>query len=462
MNKVLGQVCSFMRNLDKRAVLAAVREFFNSYVFYIFETIAACLFVAAGQEVAGAVFFVALICMILLVCDDILPTTLPFLLISAFTTNLYDSYDLFIPYIRYAPAAVICLLFHFIRYRQPMKTGESAYGILAVSVAVMLGGIGRFSIMDYVRGAYYVLGLGFGMLAVYFLMRSQFSVKRNYDLRQRFSVIMTLLGLLCAFIIASGYYKTFHDIPTSYALGFSRNNISTLLMFAMPFPLFLALKRPWTALLSLVFYGAIAVTTSRGGLLFGTMEVLFCCAYWIFSDGKRILRTVLCLVSLAIIFLCFRKIILDVIYDRLLAEGAITGEVRYKMMWEAIEKFKKNPLVGFGILDQDIAYAADKKKGSMAWYHMMTSQVVGSMGLVGIAAYLFQFIGRVKLIFRNFSMWSLCLGVSYLGILLMSQVNPGEFCPLPFELLTVLLFILQERRLENDPLPLKGTRKLSL
>ena len=98
----------------------------------------------------------------------------------------------------------------------------------------------------------------------------------------------------------------------------------------------------------------------------------------------------------------------------------------------------------------------------MAWYHMMTSQVVGSMGLVGIAAYLFQFIGRVKLIFRNFSMWSLCLGVSYLGILLMSQVNPGEFCPLPFELLTVLLFILQERRLENDPLPLKGTRKLPL
>lgn len=56
MNKVLGQVCSFMRNLDKRAVLAAVREFFNSYVFYIFETIAACLFVAAGQEVAGRSF----------------------------------------------------------------------------------------------------------------------------------------------------------------------------------------------------------------------------------------------------------------------------------------------------------------------------------------------------------------------------------------------------------------------
>ncbi len=91
----------------------------------------------------------------------------------------------------------------------------------------------------------------------------------------------------------------------------------------------------------------------------------------------------------------------------------------------------------------------------MAWYHMMIPQIIGSMGLVGVAAYLFQFIGRVKLIFRNYCTWSLCLGISYLGILMMSQVNPGEFCPLPFELLTVLLFILQERRLENPLLPLK-------
>lgn len=53
------------------------------------------------------------------------------------------------------------------------------------------------------------------------------------------------------------------------------------------------------------------------------------------------------------------------------------------MMLEAIEKFKKNPLVGFGILDDDIYYGGYKKKGSMAWYHMMIPQVVGSMGTGG-------------------------------------------------------------------------------
>ena len=61
--------------------------------------------------------------------------------------------------------------------------------------------------------------------------------------------------------------------------------------------------------------------------------------------------------------------------------------------------------------------------------------------------------------FTKMDFWSLCLGVSYLGILLMSQVNPGEFCPLPFELLTVLLFILQEKRLDyRKPLPVELIR----
>ena len=85
---------------------------------------------------------------------------------------------------------------------------------------------------------------------------------------------------------------------------------------------------------------------------------------------------------------------------------------------------------------------------------MMIPQIIGSMGLVGIAAYGVQAFMRAKAVFTKTSKWSLCLGISYLGVLMMSQVNPGEFCPLPFELLAVLLFILQERRLEELSLPL--------
>ena len=130
----------------------------------------------------------------------------------------------------------------------------------------------------------------------------------------------------------------------------------------------------------------------------------------------------------------------------------LKGEDRYIMLLQAIENFKKRPLLGTGILDDSIAYGEYNVKGTMTWYHMMIPQIIGSMGLVGVVAYAYQIWGRVKLIFTKKNAWSLCLGISYLGILLMSQVNPGEFCPIPFELLTVLLFIFQEERFVKKPL----------
>lgn len=450
---------------DGKALLAGARAFFNSYLFYVFETLAACLFVWTGEEVAGAVCFVALICLLLVVCDDILATTLPFLLISAFTTNCYDSFDLFFPYIRYAPIAVLCLVFHFAVYRKPFQVGESAFGIMAAGCAILLGGIGGFTLREYAVGSYYYLGLSFGMLAAYLLMRSRFFARRNYDFAERFSAVMLLLGLLCVYMIATGYYKRYLGISTShYALGFSRNNVSTLLMFAMPFPLYLGRKHPCFALFTPAIYAAVAVSTSRGGLLFGSLEFLVCCACWIYYGKNRALRALICVCAILVIALCFGEIILDIIRDRILADDVITNDARYKMMLESIANFKKNPLFGTGILDDSIYYGEFKKKGSMPWYHMMIPQIVGSMGLVGIAGYGFQIFGRLRLIFRRPDPWGICLGLSYLGILGMSQVNPGEFCPVPFELLTVLLFILQEKRLCNDlPLLTEGNfRKKTL
>ena len=449
---VFQQLFDF-KNIDGKELLAILRRFCNSYLFYAFEFVAACLFVAAGKEVEGAVFFVSMIGVLLVLSEDILPTTFPFLLICTFTTNCYDSFNTFIQYIWYAPIAVICLVFHFVYYRQPFSSGKSVYGIMAVSLAILLGGIGLFSAKDYFYGGYYLLGLSLGMLAAYYLMYSQFSAPRDYDLSTRFSVIMTMLGLFCTFMVSSGYFKYYHNIPTyTNGYGFSQNNIATLLMFTLPFPVFLSKKHRWLAVLSVVLFATLAVTRSRGGLIFGTLEFAVTCVYWIYSMKRRLLCSILCVVAVAVVLLIFHKPLYNIINDRF--EGGVRGEARWNMAFQAFEKFKQRPILGFGILDKSNEYAGYMKKGSMAWYHMMIPQIIASMGLVGVAAYVFQGIGRIKLIFTRPSLWSLCLGISYLGILGMSQVNPGEFCPLPFELLTVLLFILQELRLKKLGLPL--------
>ena len=436
-------------------VLARLRAFFNSYPFYCLETAAAIFFVLFEREVLGVLVFAALLCVLLLVCDDILPTTLPFLLVCIFPTGLYDSFDTFIVYVKYAPVVLACFAFHFVVYHKKFTCGKSIWGIYAVSIAILLGGIGRFTLKEYALGSYYVLGLSFGMLIAYILMRSEFMPTRRYDIQERFAVIMTLSGLLCVAMIGIGYYfracgKEFGYYP----YGFSPNNIATMLLFAMPFPLYLGRKRKWLALLTPLMFGFICITTSRGGLLMGCAEFAACCAYWIYqgkTKKKKIRRLLLCVTVIAVVLAAFGGRIWEIVVKRFVNEDMFESE-RFFMIGEAFSNFRENPFVGTGLLDDSISYGSKNKQGTMAWYHMMIPQVIESMGLIGVAAYGFQIIQRIKLTLEKTSWWSLCLGISYLGILLMSQVNPGEFCPVPYEVLTVLLFLLQERRFERRAL----------
>lgn len=439
-------------------LIRSARRFFNSYVSYIAITLAAVIFVTAHKEVHGAVAFVAILAVILLVCDDILPTLLPFLLVCTFTTNCYNSMATFIKFIPFAPLVVVCVVFHFVVYPKKYYTGESMYGIGAVSVALLLGGVGNYSFMQYATGAFYWLGLGVGMLLAYYVMKAEYAGRRNYDLKERFAVIMSLMGLLCVYIIGLGYVRPRIGFPNyPYAVGFSRNNICTMLMFAMPFPLYLVKRHQLAALGSVIFFGALCATTSRGGLLFGAVEFGACALYWMFLDKRNIkVRIGVCMIAVGAVLVCFGMVIADVVVNRLLGEDTIEGSDRYVMFIQGMHRFAKSPLVGSGILDDSIVYGQYRKSGTMPWYHMFIPQVIGGMGLIGVLAYGYQTWLRASLALRKASRWSLVLGISYLGIFLMSQVNPGEFCPVPFQTLAVLLTLMQEIRLEEEILPLKS------
>ena len=439
-------------------VLTFFREFFNSYLFYIFLTFLACVFAFTHNEVFGTIVFVAIIALMLLVCDDIFPAVMPFMLVCVFSTNCYDSFDTFMAYAKYAPVVAACAIFHLVVYHKKFSFGSSLWGIYAVSIAICMGGIGMFSWKEYASGAYYVLGLSFGMIGGYFLLKSELSVPRKYDIKVRAAVIMTLMGLMSVAMVAFGryFYMTNQVVENPQSVyGYSTNNIATFLMFAMPFPLYLAKKRHWLwAALTPVLYGVLCITGARSGLLLGTVEMAACCIYWI-AQAKRkrgmVFRFVLCGLAGAAVLVVLGDYIWEIFNRRIINEDVI-GSERYEMIFQSFQNFRDNPWVGTGILDDSISYGSHNVQGTMAWYHMMIPQVIGSMGLVGIVAYLFQIVNRTKLIFKKTSWWSLCLGLSYFGILLMSQVNPGEFCPVPFELLTIALFVLQEERFTRHAL----------
>ncbi len=461
----------------------------------IITALFAVLFIFMQAEVAGVAFFVLLMSALLIICDDVLTTTLPFLAVCVMVLQCYDSFDTFIKFIYVAPIPVGAVIFHFIYYRQKFKVGKTLWGILAVSVAVTLGGIGAITAEEYFAGMslYYIAALGFGMAGVYMLIKSQLSIPRDYDVKEKFVDIMYIMGLLACAQMLIIYYETITpnlisftgfiknpdpsdfksmirfafffdgDPRISYRLQPS-NNICTFLMIALPFPFYKALKNEKITsklhlLSAFLMVLCIFISKSRGGWIMGGLALVLCLAFAFIYEKNIVWKCLFALVPAAVAVGAFAILFsgkLEGIITKLIEDGLVSSEEpRVKLLIRSFEDFKNNPLFGQGIGNTSNFDIYAGKEGTMVWYHMMIPQIYGGMGIVGIIAYAYQFVGRVKLPISKYSLYVTTLLLSYGGLFLMSQVNPGEFCPIPYALIAVIIFIM----MENEPDIIKKSKK---
>ena len=406
----------------------------------------------------------------LVVSSRLTDAMLPAMLLVVIATACYNSADKFTApsFIWVAVPAVFSIIFHFIKYGKPFKVGKSFWGLCAVTVAVTLGGIGHISASEYFSGTslFYVFGLGIGMVAFYLLVKSQ----ADGDTPQSIARVMYMVGMLAAFSIFWLYasnWDTFVEGGTLLKPQFG-NNLSTLLMMALPFPLYYASKRYVDLLSVFIMYAALVMSGSRAGLIMGTVEfVLLLILFSVFYQKGigGIVRRVLFLGTLAAtVFAVWYYLpalarLANFISDdnvsrteivKLIISGAMDdGESRMKLLSRMVGDFKSNPIFGVGIGNTGNTDLYNPVKGAMNWYHMWLPQVVGSLGVIGILAYGYQLGGRIRLFVRSRSFMNFTLLMSYVGLFLMSQVNPGEFCPAPYAMLAVTYFAYIERA-EDD------------
>lgn len=439
-------VAANLRKAADRFGQAGNRLFLNRYTKTLFF-LAACAITATGQEVLGAVLFALCICTALVCCEDTTATTLPFLLLCVFVTKCYDSYDVFIGYLWLAVPVVSSLLFHFLVYRKRFVIGSSFLPMLAVSVAVLVGGIGCLSAEEYFTGGnlYYVVFLGVGMAGAYLLLKPRFFGTRK---REHLLECLYLTGLFACFVIFHyvfqnrAYFLENHTVPPLQA----SNNLSTLLMFALPCPFLFARKN----ILHLASAGAmllaILLSGSRGGMLFGTLQFFLCLAAAAVWDKKRRIFYLCCVGAFVAAVILFGSLVLSVVLG-VTPENLISKEeARYQMLVRSKDLFFQYPIFGHGLGYRGNVDLYDPKTGAMTWYHMIVPQIVAGLGCVGIFAYGWQFVSRVLSLVRAAKKEEalqlgaiMTVGLSYSGILLMSLVNPGLFCPIPYALLAVIL-----------------------
>ena len=429
-----------------------VRRFLSSPAWAVALMVVAAVIHYFDFAVYGAVAFVVLMSLILIFSDDLFMIFLPFMLLSNFVITCHDSFDTFIKFIWIAPLVIFAIVFHFVAYRQKPKIGPSALGSAAVAVAITLGGLGTISLGEYFNFAslYYVGALGIGMVFAHFVIKTYFVPRAEYDIKDKLAFYMYLSGIFCCFIAVCIYkdmipeiFEDFRIRPVQY-----KNNLSTFIMFAMPFPFYFARKNYLHILSSVAMLGALYLAYSRGGVIFGTIEFFICLVAYCFIYKKNKYLHIGVTASVFMVIFFMRDFLIDTIGLHSLEEfiDNITHdqETRPTLFLRAIQDFKGNVIFGQGIGYTGNSDIYNPVKFAMNWYHMMIPQIIGSLGTVGVIAYLYQFVNRFSIIRRSFNIYNATLALSYIGVLMMSQVNPGYFCPIPYELLAVMFFTFAE------------------
>jgi hypothetical protein len=448
-------------SLEQSSLLNRFDTFFHSPYYVILITTIGMLGLYFHQEVL-TIFILALIMSFSwLTTKDILPS---FLLISTIALialriprtagreGLVDIRLLYTTPFFVVPSFIIKMIIHPFKF----KRGFFFYPTLAVAIAVTIGGIFVMPIEAYIemRTLYHMFFLGIGMVFIYFVLERYLTTYKGIG--DYFSWMMVGLGIMGVFMLGIAYYEKYYDIAmfnsrTQMQWG---NNLANNLLLTMPFAFYLATKTKYTAFFTfvgLIQLLALLFSTSRGGVIFGLMMIPLVLVATLYISKNQRLKLLTFIVLFGGIF--YFAILTFVgsftpLYEEIRDLITVSStEARAELYKLALRNFLKYPMFGAGIGFDTSPYYAPATM-SMYWYHSTFFQIIGSLGLVGVAAYVYQEIMRLYQLVRVRHAFNVFVFLALVGFSAYSMVNVGYFAPLPFVAMVVTMFMVVERHNE--------------
>lgn len=450
----IKNIRAFLLSNEWMAVLFCLGAIFTTFSdFFPYQKI----------EIYGTLIFGLILSVCLLLSDDVMAGLAPFMMTCLIAIKCYDSFNTFIKFKWLAIPIAFCVLFHLIVYHKPMQINGALFWPMAfVSVSILIGGFGFISAKEYFAptSIYHMLGLGIGMFFLYIFFNSRIKVRPEYSLIHMLSKIMVFTGAFGSFMVIAYYIIKIDTVIDTKSLLFLqwRNNLSTILMLTMPFTFFRANKKPYAVVFGFVFYFGILLTGSRGGLVFGSLELLMCLVmYMIYDKRRRLAYVIICLCFLfgflifSNQFITFFSSTFDRLFDAI--NDFLAGEeseVRIAHYKRGINDFLNHPIFGTGLGYMGNRDVHASKEFALCWYHCEPIQIAASFGLIGIAAYAYQFIRRNILLWRRATLFNMTAFLSYMSLEMMSLVNPGILAPMPYLLLVTMFFVIVEKSGEGE------------
>lgn len=415
---------------------------------------AAALFLFADAPLAGLMALLLVGSLYLALVPDLMAALYPFLLMMLLSTRYYEDGTVLLPYSFAAALPALALLLR-LRLCPPLppRPGRFDRSLLAVSAATALGGAGVIPAREYFAplGLYYVLGLGLLLLLLYRVFRAEPGRKRTYDLTRRFLALLYAAGLFTAALVADRYRPYldffFRELQVIYIP--CRNYFANMLLLALPAPFYFLQESRIHLLGIALLAGAALLTGSRSALVFLPVMTVLCAVFCAGLCGaSRRWQTgfglLLGSMALLLTLLAAKTLFLSRMTDGQLFS---TEDSRLTFLRLAWQDLLSHPLTGQGLASMRNRDVFLGVAGSIVWYHNYFAQILGSMGVVGAAAYGWLLRDRLRLL-RRLRGRQQALFLCYLSMLLVSLTNPGEFSPLPQAALTVLLFAVAEEAVD--------------
>lgn len=441
-----------------KKMMERLAAFAETDVFMILSFLVAYGAIALDLAAVGVCILLAVVTLLLIVSDDFMLAIPPILMLAgAYFVCTEETFLLFalIP-------AVLALLYRAVMNFRRLR-GVRLYslpGVIAVAVAITLSGLFTLTPEEYFSPIPLLctLCLGVGAILVYLFVRGGMTVERRYSLADRAAASMYLVGILFAFMILRLFLiePQLWDFEKTTGilswLAWWRNGMATLLVMILPFIAYFAVTRHPLHMISAFFvYAAGVISGSRGMAVCGAIVLFLCCLYFVAYRRRWRIPFVAAILAVLVFGFLFRGAILEFCRDFLrftLDLDSWREEERVKFFLRSFEDFLENPFFGVGF-----GYRGnyDIKELVVNWYHSLLPQIIGGSGIVGILAYGYQGYLRTRLILaapRKPFAWALIL--SYFGILIYSQIDPGLSSP--FALVSVILFAVLEEETEPRPL----------
>lgn len=355
--------------------------------------------------------------------------------------------------------AFIGAIIHFIKYKPKLIKPKLLLGIVIFLISLIIGGIFNFD------NKYLLIQILFcAVISVLFSFGYSFFVSTGK--KEDFKTISTVINCLAILLIFQEItYFIIHPDFSIKALNVGwgiSNNIALILLFTLPFSLYMAIKeksriRYAYLLFIIVEFILIILTYSRGGIIISIFEVitLFIIGFLAFKKEKllkpfilaNLIFSLILLVSFGIICLKSPELIKNIYNSTIKGINFSTLNGRLKIYKEYISLSKNHLIFGHGIL-YPFLYSVDVSNGAYQWGHCTYIHTLFTLGIVGVLAITYHFIEKYYSVIKNINLEKSILLMCFIFSGLYGMIDISYFF-INYMMVFIIIIILSDGYMEK-------------